>query len=106
LDAPFGVGSLVDADIWCHGRVSTLDFQGRGEWDQDGTDLSLGLPDQFAAEDHRGFDFREDQMRVSEDGIPNKALDRTAMSAVFSVFADSWLAAALMAVGQLARYAA
>ena len=33
----------------------------------------------------------------------NQALDRTAMSAVFGVFADSWLAAALMAVGQLFR---
>lgn len=33
----------------------------------------------------------------------NQALDRTAMSAVFSVFANSWLAAALMAVGQLGR---
>ena len=36
---------------------------------------------------------------------PNQALDRTAMSAVFGVFADSWLAAALTAVGQLGRYA-
>ena len=35
----------------------------------------------------------------------NKALDRTAMSAVFGVFADSWVPAALTAVGQLGRYA-
>src|SRR6476646_6878231 len=34
---------------------------------------------------------------------PNKALDRTAMSAVSSVIADSWPVAALMAVGQLGR---
>jgi len=37
---------------------------------------------------------------------PNKALDRTAMSAVSSVIADSWPVAALMAVGQLGRWAA
>ena len=36
---------------------------------------------------------------------PNKALDRTAMSAVSSVIADSWPVAALMAVGQLGRSA-
>ncbi len=35
----------------------------------------------------------------------NKTLDRTAMSAVSEVIADSWLAAALMAVGQLCRWA-
>ena len=35
----------------------------------------------------------------------NNALDRTAMSAVPSVIADSWPVAALMAVGQLGRYA-
>ena len=34
---------------------------------------------------------------------PNKTLDRTAMSAGLGVFADSRLAAALMAVGQLGR---
>jgi hypothetical protein len=36
---------------------------------------------------------------------PNKALDRTVMSAVSSVIADSWPVAALMAVGQLGRWA-
>jgi len=36
---------------------------------------------------------------------PNQALDRTAMSAVFGVVADSWVAAALTAVGQLGRSA-
>jgi hypothetical protein len=35
--------------------------------------------------------------------LPNKALDRTAMSAGLGVFADSWPAAALMAIGQLGR---
>ena len=59
-DAPFRVGALVDADIWCHGLVSALGFQSRGEWNQDGTDWSIGWPDQFAADDHRGFGFRED----------------------------------------------
>jgi hypothetical protein len=34
---------------------------------------------------------------------PNQALDRTAMSAEPSIIADSWPAAALMAVGQLDR---
>lgn len=34
-----------------------------------------------------------------------KALDRTAMSAGLGVLANSWLAAALMAVGQLDRWA-
>src|SRR5438445_7798979 len=36
---------------------------------------------------------------------PNKALDRTAVSALSSVIADSWPVAALMAVGQLGRSA-
>lgn len=36
----------------------------------------------------------------------NKALDRTAMSAELGDFADSRLVAALMAVGQLGRWAA
>ncbi len=40
---------------------------------------------------------------VSPISSPNQALDRTAMSAVFGVLADSRLAAALMAVGQLGR---
>ena len=75
----------MDADIWCHGRISTLGFQSRGEWDQDGTDWSIGLPDQFAAEDHRGFDFRKDKMRVSEDWIPNKALQATPVGAGLEV---------------------
>ncbi len=35
---------------------------------------------------------------------PNKALDRTAMSTVSSIIADSWPVAALMAVGQLGRW--
>jgi hypothetical protein len=35
--------------------------------------------------------------------MPNNALDRTAMSAGLGVFADSRLAAALMAVGRLGR---
>ncbi len=35
--------------------------------------------------------------------MANNALDRTAMSAMSGVIADSWLAAALMAVGQLGR---
>ena len=39
------------------------------------------MPDQFSAEDHHGFDFREDQMRISEDGIPNKALQATPVGA-------------------------
>ena len=34
---------------------------------------------------------------------PYNALDRTAMSAELELFADSWLVAALMAVGQLGR---
>jgi len=40
--------------------------------------------------------------RVTER-TPNKALDRTAMSAGLSVIAESWPTAALMAVGQLGR---
>ena len=68
---------LLDADIWCHGLVVMLGIQGRGEWDQDGRDWSVGLPDQFAAEDHHGFDFREDQMTISEDRIPNQSLQTT-----------------------------
>ena len=40
---------------------------------------------------------------VSPIRSPNKALDRTAMSAVSGAIADSWLAAALMAVGPLGR---
>ncbi|MDO8729939.1 MAG: hypothetical protein Q7J69_01965 [Candidatus Omnitrophota bacterium] len=39
------------------------------------------MPDQFAAEDHHGFDFREDQMRVSEDWIPNQSLQATPVGA-------------------------
>jgi len=76
--APFRFGSAVDADIECYGWGSTLGFPGRGEWDQDGTDWSVGLRDQFSADDRHGFDFREDQMKISEDRIPNKALERTA----------------------------
>jgi hypothetical protein len=37
--------------------------------------------------------------------MANKTLDRTAMSAVFGVFADPCPAAALMTVGQLCRWA-
>ena len=76
-DASFRVGALLEADVWCHGLVSALGFGSRGEWDQDGTDWSVGLPDQFAADDHHRFDFREDQMRDSEDWIPNQSLQTT-----------------------------
>ncbi len=48
---------------------------------------------------------RGDQMIQMEHRMPNKSLDRTAMSAVSGVIADSWPAAALMAVGQLGRSA-
>ncbi len=91
--------------------VSTLGFQSRGEWDQDGTDWSVGLPDQFAAEDHHGFDFREDQMRISEDWIPNKALERTAAErlgfdmAGFMNIIRHGLSPFPAAVAQLDRYA-
>ena len=44
-------------------------------------------------------------LRESQDRSSNKTLDRTAMSAGSGVLADSWLAAALMAVGQLGRSA-
>ena len=80
-DASFRVGSLVDAAIWCHGKISTVGFQSRGESDQDGTDWRVGLPDQFAAEDRHGFDFREDHMRDSESGIPNQSLQATPVGA-------------------------
>ena len=82
---PFRVGSFLDADIWCHGLVSALGFQSRGEMDQDGTDWSDGLPDQFAADDRHRFDFREDQMSISEDGIPNQSLQATPGSATLVV---------------------
>ncbi len=72
---------FLDADIYCHGLVGALGFQSRGEWDQDGTDWSVGLADQFAAEAHHGMDCREDDMRVSEDWIPNKALQATPVGA-------------------------
>ena len=75
--APFRVGSFLDADIWCHGLGSALCLGSREEWNQDGTDWSVGWPDQFAADDHHGFDFREDQMRISEDWIPNQSLQTT-----------------------------
>ena len=39
------------------------------------------MPDRFAAEDHHGFDFREDQMTISEDGIPNQSLQATPVGA-------------------------
>ena len=84
-DASFRVGALLEADIWCHGRISTLGFQSRGEWDQDGTGWRDGLPDQFAAADRRGFDFREDQMRDSENGIPNQSLQATPVGAGLEV---------------------
>ena len=42
---------------------------------------------------------------LREAASSNKTLDRTAMSAGLGVFADSWLVAALMAVGQLGRWA-
>ena len=74
---PFRVEALLEADIWCHGRISALGFQSHGEWDQDRTDWSVGSSDQFAAEDRHRLDFREDQMRISEDGIPNQALQAT-----------------------------
>ena len=61
--------------------VRVLGFEGRGDWDYAVTDWRVGLPDQFAADDHRGFDFREDQMRVSEDWIPNQSLQATPVSA-------------------------
>ena len=43
-------------------------------------------------------------MRDSEFWKPNHALDRTAMSAVLGLFAESRAVAALMAVGQLYRW--
>ena len=39
------------------------------------------MPDRIATEDHRGFDFREDLMRISEDRIPNHALQVTPVGA-------------------------
>ncbi len=89
----------MDADFWCHGLVSTLGIQGRGEWDQDGMDWSVGLPDQFAAENHHGFYFREDQMRISEDGIPNQSLQATPVSACLIVLSRR------SGVPELGRYA-
>ena len=82
---PFRVGSFLDADIWCHGLVSALGFGSRGEWDPDGTDWSIGLPDQFSADDHHRFDFREDRMRDSENGIPNQSLQATPVGAGLEV---------------------
>ena len=66
------------------------------------------MSDQFAAEDDHGFDFRENQMRDSQDWIPNKALDPTAGSVSILMFTDfmtslSFLKRAYPAVGQLDR---
>ncbi len=53
--------------------------------DEDGTDWSVGLPDQFAAKEHHGFDFREDQMKISQDWIPNQSLQATPVGAGLEV---------------------